>query len=301
MRRLMLVAIVVLAVFVAALFAVLIGAPIAPGIDLGAYAKPARGQTVVEAYQELEHLGGDLTVTRHYLTDWTDPRLGGFVAWSAENGNHPYISLHTQTGSTGITWAEVASGQQDDFLENFADSIQGLGAPVWFSFHHEPENDPDAGDSSDFRAAAQRVYEVMKPICSNCQIGVAFMRGTFGGAHGGIDSWLPDPQFMDFLGADLYDKGGTTQLSTLAATSLAKARSLDKPLVIGESGTVEGRRTSNYKATWFRNARTFLKANEDIMMYDYSHTTSQTYDYHVDTTPTALAAWREITADPYFA
>jgi hypothetical protein len=267
-------------------------------IDLGAYVQQEGSETQVQAYQRFEAAGGDIDITRHYLTDWADNFTWTFIRWSASNGNTPYISLHATT----VTWADVAAGTQDAFLTNMATEMQGLGVPLWFVFHHEPEND-DGGVgmlASDFKAATAHVYDVMDPICTNCTFGIVLLRGTYTGGNGGTAAWVPDTTKFDAIGSDLYSNSNTglIQLSVLANPSLTYARSIGKPYIIGESGCSQA---AAKKKTWLQNARTFLKANADIAMFDYSETNAQVGgDFRVEYQSGPLSAWQAMVLDPYF-
>lgn len=270
-------------------------------IDLGAYVQPQGSETNQQAFERFEACCGDLDLTRHYLAqadDWVTPVvLGGFIDWSISQGHHPYVSLHTNTSLTGVTWAQVAAGQYDAVLQDYATQFQASGVPFWFAFHHEPENDTDAGTAAEFKAASIHVYDVMKPLCPSCQIGTTLMRGTFTGAHGGYAAWLPDAAHLDFVGADIYANNGTSSLSSLTGPVLTVAQGLGKPLFIGESGCAG---TGSQKKVWLTAARTYLKAHTDIVGFDYSETVFGTFDYRVETTTAAKNAWKAITGDPYF-
>jgi hypothetical protein len=111
-----------------------------------------------------------------------------------------------------------------------------------------------------------------------------------------VAAWIPDPAHLDFVGSDLYTRDGSTQLSALASVSLTYARSIAKPYFIGESG-VGG--TATKKKTWLQNARTWLKANTDIVVFDYSETNAAA-DYRVEYQTGPLSAWKAMTGDPYF-
>jgi len=267
-------------------------------IDFGAYVQPQGSETAIEAFQRFEAAGGDLDVTRHYLWNWTSVPKSGLIVWSAEQGHTLKVAQNVNAAATGITWVEVAAGEQDAFLTEYATWLQGLGVPVWFEFENEPDNNPEAGTAAEYKAALIHVYDLMKPLCPNCQIGTSLMRNTFTGSHGGHLAWLPDNAHMDFVGADLYaNYGSTTPLSTLAGPSLTYARSIGKPYLIGEAG-IAG--TGRQKQTWLRAARTFLTNNTDIVAFVYSETVAQGGDFRVSTTTRALNAWRAITGDPYF-
>lgn len=271
-------------------------------IVLGAYVSSST-RSQQDAFEAFETRGGELYMTRHYLTNWQDDFTWGFIRWSAGDGNIPYVSLHCapERGGANPTWRSVADGNWDAFLTDMANELDGLGVPFYFAFHHEPENDanavPDEMLASDFKNAATHVYTLMSGIASDGIFGTVLLRNTFNGRNGGANAWLPAADHMDFVGSDLYSRDGATQLSALAAAPLAKARSLSKPFVIGEAGVGGGARA---KATWLRNARTYLKANADIDVFDYSETVALGSDYLVETNSTVLTAWRAITADTYF-
>jgi hypothetical protein len=98
-------------------------------------------------------------------------RISGHSRADFENNRLPIIT----TKSAGATWAQVAAGAEDAFIDArgaelklWQDAHRGLGkwgATFVWTFHHEPNNDSAAQGgtipiaAANWRAATQRIYE----------------------------------------------------------------------------------------------------------------------------------------------
>jgi Glycosyl hydrolase family 26 len=74
-----------------------------------------------------------------------------------------------------------------------------------------------------------------------------------------------------------------------------------KPLLVGETGTVEDLSDPKRKGNWFRDARTFIKSSmpgaRGLVYFDIAYTDG---DWRIATTQASLAGLRELVSDPYF-
>jgi hypothetical protein len=284
------------------------------GCFWGAYAEPRGTEDQKTATTNLERaIDRRLAVTRHYAK-WDDPLPSDFQRWSAARGGIPYVAWHAETTTDGpVAWSSIAGGQYDDWIAHEARSLRRWGHRVFFTFHHEPENDPDAGNASEFVAAYDRIRGIFRQHrVTNLTWIVTLMASTYRGGNGGPGAWMPSG--FRYCGVDGYnrypcfgDQWETFRTVFAPARHFAKAHR--KGLFIGEYGCPEQDCCGNAsgdpgaKATWFREAARTIKSWPEVKAAVYSHVYSDQYqcEYWVDTRPTSLAAFRRVGLKPYFS
>ena len=114
------------------------------------------------------------------------------------------------------TLAQVASGAADSDIQNNIDYLRSLApAPVWVSYHHEPENDfLTPGDQASYRAASRRFNLAVKAahLANVTVVGPIYMGGTARDRSRDWRVWNPDsdgsrwvsPSY-DLEASDMYD------------------------------------------------------------------------------------------------
>lgn len=286
---------------------------------LGAHALP-RGTEVTQIDSTLaleSELGRQLAIVRRY-SYWDNPPPDSAQLWAAQGGRIPYISWHAYSagGHNVIPWASIARGDYDAFILQVGQKLAAFGYPIYFSFHHEPENDPANGTPADFQAAFTRVRSVMDSAgATNLRWVCTLMASTFRGGHGGADAWLPSPSVYTFIGADGYNRfpivlrPAWKSFSAVLGASQQKAASLGKKLFVGEFGTVE-QTAGGYagdpqaKAVWFQDAASAVTSWGNVEALNYSHALATFFGsqmpYWVDTSPQSLASFKSVAFMPYF-
>jgi hypothetical protein len=284
---------------------------------LGAFARQQHGQTPQAAVRQLESLiGKKLAVTRHYQ-DWHSQLPGTFIDWSARGGRKPYVAWH----STPISWRRIASGGEDSKIRAQARSIRQAGYPMYFTFHHEPENDTALGSPADFVRAFTHVRKVFDSNgATNLTWVVVLMASTFEGGHGGPGPWLPADSTYEMLGVDGYnrfpclpnrDAHPWISFERLFGSAHAQAVTRGKRLFVGEWATVE-QTSCGYKAgdplaksVWIAGARATMKAWGDVGACVYTHAQADFMGFRerfwVDTSKPSLNAFRHLAADASFS
>ncbi|MGI8628130.1 MAG: hypothetical protein ACR2J5_16415 [Geodermatophilaceae bacterium] len=113
------------------------------------------------------------------------------------NGRLPWVSIK-EPGS----WARLASGADDDWLHSIDKALAAVPGPVWFTFHHEPNDD---GSPADFRAAYARLLSIVTaPNVAN--VPIIFAPNPLTGENYDWADWFgaPGELAFDFLGYDAY-------------------------------------------------------------------------------------------------
>ena len=290
-------------------------------VKWGIYPEPQGSQTVFDALLNVEDLlNRKCVIIRGYQGMDGDLMTGADRL--VQRGTIPYRSFHAWMGSAGenpIRWSAIANGKHDRWLKDQAGALADWGKPMYISFHHEPENDVDGfegtgeahcGTPAEFKAAYHHIRDIFTPARNLTWI-VALMHATYAGKRGGYEQFMPGTRF-DLLGVDGYNRGayfdGPDQwlrFGELYGPAIAAGRNLGKKLFIGESASVE---EGGDKAAWVRGALNTLKGWDDMVeavcwshLYD-AHTADGEVirTYRMDSSRSALAAFREIASDPYF-
>jgi hypothetical protein len=284
----------------------------------GAFADPVSGQTDAQAYLALESkIGRKFALTRQYVS-WDADLPGRVARWSASNGRIPYISFKAiHSNGNAVRWGAIASGSVDAYIKKQAERMRTWGHFAYVSFHHEPEDDPDCGSPSDFRAAYGRIRKIFAAHNVKVRWVCALMASTYDGGNGGYRQWLP-PTY-DMIGVDGYNRFPCEPKRTnhpwqsfksLFGSANAAAGAQNKPLFIAEIGCVE-QDACGYssgdplaKAKWFTAMGETLRSWPRARAAIYSNTTL-THDgfpmnYRVTSSTMSLNAYKKAGLQAYF-
>jgi len=285
----------------------------------GIHAEPnTRGGTLYTAITHAEQLAGRRFAVDRQYHRWDTPLPSSYEVWTRTHGRTPYVSWNSYWIHGGpVAWKGIADGLHNPWIVQQAQSIKRWGHHMYLTFNHEPENDASrCGSSAEYRAALSHIISVFRSQgVSNVTWLVTLMAPTFSGNNGGVHNWLPWVPY-DIVGVDGYNRWpcfsdhGHKSFYDLFAPAHSFATSARKPLAICEYGTIEAT-SCGYpgspasKATWFRNAAGWIQEWNNVAFAAYSHVEA-TYrgrwmDFYINSSPQALAAFRQIGLSPYFA
>jgi hypothetical protein len=282
----------------------------------GAFAEPGPGQTPMEAIAAMERLiGRKVDVTRHYMS-WDRDFPNAQIRQSGKTGHIPLISWEAQRrNGTYVKWADIANGRYDTLLKERARELKSWGHRAYFVFNHEPENDTNSGNASQFKAAYNHVRHVFDTVgARNLRWVCTLMRGTYSGSHGGAGAWVPSA--AQALGVDGYNRGhcnpdtGWQSFSSIFGPARNYAKNHNKKLLIQEWGCVEagacgGISGSATKAAWIKSAVATIKSWPQVEAVIYTHARAnfrgKTFSYRVDTSASSLTQYRAAGKLAYFS
>ncbi len=265
--------------------------------QFGASVQLLAGQSHQDAVLHLEDLAQRELSVVHSRFGWTGHLVSSYSEWVANRGQVPILSWFTRSSGVDITWASIAGGLHDDRIRQEALDVKAAGWPCYFCFHKEPENEPSLGNSTDWKAAHDRVYQIFQEVGTpNVTFVACFMAPTFKGSFGGINSWLP-PRY-DVLGVDGYNRnigGNWRSFAKILTPAHDTAVSLGRSLFVIEHGCVEG--APGAKGQWFGDETIVLQGWPEVVGVSYNHEAGHTgidsgKEYWVDTTVTALAGYQ---------
>ena len=276
----------------------------AAGATFGASVQPLGSQSTTDALLHLEDLANRPLATVHNRMPWQTSLVNKYSEFIAGRGQVPILSWFTR-GSTDVRWSAIASGAQDARIRLEAQRLKSAGWPAYFCFHKEPENEPWLGNSTEWRAAHERVWQIFQDVgVTNATFVACMMAPTFKGSFGGIRSWLPD--HYDVIGVDGYNrnlKGNWRTFERILTPAHEVATALQMPLFVIEHGCVEG--APDQKRQWFADADAVVRSWPEVVGISYNHESGNAgidhgMNYRVDTSASATAGFRAMGATQFF-
>jgi hypothetical protein len=302
----------------------------APGSLLSASPQPGHvwwgigGDRMLSVLPRLEReIGRPFAIVRTYIP-WDQHIPDALIVDAATHGTIPYVSWDlTRTRGPQLTFADVADGSQDPTIRKQARAIRDSGAPMFFTFAHEPEtaqgHDGEMlGSASEYVAAYERVHRIFQQLkVTNVHWVVTLNDRTYLGAYGGAHTWLPPPGDYTYLGVDgnltwpCERQPGNQSFEQLFGPAEQLSKQLRKPLFIGEAGVQEftacGNRhgTPQGKANWITAAAATAKTWPNLAAICWTYGSDRVHPdvtlvWNEDSSAQSLAAFRAAGLDLYF-
>jgi plastocyanin len=273
----------------------LFGAHVQPDAHTG----PDR-RSALESFETL--VGRTMAIERiYYLWDQRWPTADD--AWTRDAGRIAYISWNARrTDGTITPWADIASGAYDATIRARAADVTAYAGPVIFSFHHEPEE----GDPTEFIAAYRHIHDVFQTAgVTNVTYAWTMTASSF--RNGKAPAFYPGDDVVDVVAADGYNwyrcpsraNNPWRSFTNIFGAFHAFGQQHGKRMIIAEWGGHEDPAVPGRKATWIDQASTQLKLWPDIVGVVY-YDSDKGCDRWVDSSPSSLASFRAMGADPYF-
>ncbi len=301
------------------------GAAAAPGrrILLGTVggSPPSSDYARVAAFQA--QAGRPSATVRVYLA-WDSPFPDPLSAAVRAHGQLLVLSVKARTAAgLPVSYASIAAAGPGSpeyaQLLRWARQLKDYGAPVLFSFNHEPDvhKSDDMGTAADYVRAWRRVVTVFR------QAGVRNLEYVFiaTAPHWASTdarsaaSFYPGDDWVDDIAADGYNFFDCSRIALMPWTA---PRALFEPfrrfgvqhpskgLMIVEYGSVEDRADPGRKAGWYAELEQMLtepgwrQARAVAQWYDVVQDRSRC-NWRIDSSPATLAAFRAWGHDPVYA
>ncbi len=112
-------------------------------------------------------------------------------------------------------------------------------------------------------------------------------------------AYCPGNEYVDWIASDGYD------FQTIFAEWYTWASAMPKPLMVAEYGVLDDPAIPGRKAAWYDEMSTTLQTTMPLIQGVVAWSTTNTkqgivYNWNVDSSPSALAAWTVMGNDPYF-
>ena len=271
-------------------------------VQTGTHTGPDR-RSALTSFESL--VGRQMAIERVYY-QWDQAWPTADDAWTRDAGRIPYISWNAKrTDGTFVKWADIASGAYDAVILARAADLIAFGGPMIFTFNHEPENDAVAGTPADFIAAFRHIRSIFETAgVANVTYAWTMMAWSF--RVGTADQFYPGADVVDVIAADGYNwytcpnhDDPWRSFTEVFGPFHAFGQQHGKPMVIAEWGGREDPAVPGRKATWFDEASTQLKQWPDIAGVIYFDADKGCSRW-VDSSPSSLASFQAMGADPYF-
>jgi hypothetical protein len=216
-----------------------------------------------------KELGSPLSLNRSYFTPDHNEVAQLVTRCREDLASHrlPHVSMKPRG-----TWAEIADGDQDRWLASMLRPLAEQAAPVFFTLHHEPEDDsgPPGMAPSDFVAMQRRLIDLASNVAPQVTVVPILQHWTFDPVRDDIDpaAWVV-PEAAVF-GVDIYNMWAHTngrEWRTFASLTEEVLRwSGDTPLAIGEYGCREDPDHPGLASDWLRDAAAYARRHNVVSM-----------------------------------
>jgi hypothetical protein len=272
----------------------------AGGALFGAYVQPAGGwsfpfirSTVGRLEQEI---GRKLDIDQHFYP-WNASFPTEAERWDLLNGRIPMITWD------GTSSSVINTGQVDSLIRQRARAVAALRSPVflrWFAEMDSAFKAPRVGTPAAYVAAWRHVHDTFVNEGATNALWV-WSPDAIAVERGKAQAFYPGDEYVDWVGADGYNwsdaRPGTDWTSLKSVFEpVVLAYGGHKPIMIAETGCLED---GGDKAKWLENAVGYLQDTPAIRAFVYFDATKK-YDWRVNSSPAALAAFRVMARHPYF-
>lgn len=244
------------------------------------------------------------------------PYAGGREAWVVDRGAIPVINW-----THGWTIDAVNAGTADACLRAVARRAAAFGHRHLLRIYWEFNGGwfRWSGSGQPFIDAWQRTVRIFKEEGAT---NVGFVWSPDGGYRDKAFESYPGDEWVDWAGVSLYnmnkegawcspyDSGPWCEAAHVLShdpvnyPTIYDVYSERKPFILGENGSVEDPLSPGRKAQWFRNAREQIKTCcpnlRAISYFDVDLTATEGFNWRLDTSSSALEAFRELALDPFF-
>jgi beta-mannanase len=276
-----------------------------------------------KALRDWEKLSGRTSTIFHTYHKGDEPfPTKSEIAMTRETAN-PRVLLTNWKIAYGSNWAKVAKGEQDKRIDAFAARAKAYGQKFFLALNHEPENDvvakPGSGwEAKDFAAMYRHtILRLRAKGVTNVINVVAYMGNEKWMAQSWWKDLYPGDDVVDWMGLDsyvsaekgYYHYGKFADLLDRAAKGgpgfyeWATTKHASKPIMVAEWGAYHRVGHVADKAPVFAGVRAELAKRpgiKAIVYFDTKKDDEGDRDISINSTATALAAFKKLAADPIF-
>jgi hypothetical protein len=289
----------------------------------GAYPMPRNGQSDLGAVTALESsIGRGLGAVRVFDL-WNTPFPDSTSRAHRDAGRTVLLSVKPKrSNGTLVSWRSIADAAPGSTvygeITGWADKVASFGAPMYFTFHHEPEaaSNTKHGTATDFKDAWRKVVSVFRERgVTNATFNWIMTDYSFWVQDRRTASlWYPGDAYVDALGADAYNwydcRAGVVNSWKSLQQIIEPFRQFgqahpDKELLLPEFGSYEDPANPGRKAQWFRDAAALFATPgwEQFTGILYFNAVTDTFPncrWFTDTSSSSHAAFSELANDPLY-
>lgn len=247
----------------------------------------------------------------HWYVAWPTPFPKTEADQVAANGSLPLITWEPWLNGEPATLEAIAAGSYESYVRSFFQSAKEWGGPLFLRFGHEMNgnwypwdgaHNGGAAGPEKFKAAWRYIYRLKKELGAE-NVTLVFCLNNLSqpvASWNSIGAYYPGDEYVDWLGFDGYNWGGSEWCSFDAVFSSAYAELTalsGKPLMIGEFACAE---TGGDKAAWTSDAFAKIKSAYPRVKLANWFNINKERDWRVESSPNAAAAVKNSLQDAYF-
>jgi hypothetical protein len=291
------------------------------GVLWGAYAQAVGSQQALGAFRHLERVSGSRFSVVHYYHQGTELFP---TPWEIQLSRHHRHLLLNWKPEAGHSWAEVADGAADGYLDSEASYLRAhYRKPFFLVIHHEPENEIDQTPGSGFTAADYRAMfrHVERRLEAGGVHNAIYVMNYMGAQTYAERSWYadlwPGRHFVDWIAFDPYDAPGLNPQSGgfkkmvnrhwgtgvwRGSYRWAHRHFPSKPVMLGEWGAAEKAGNAAWKAGFFKTVVHDLRTMPRLKLLAYFSSPTPTVggDVRPNTSSRSARAWRALAGRSIF-
>jgi beta-mannanase len=255
-------------------------------------------------------IGRKLNIDHRYYS-FSDNFPYSFETWDLQNGRIPMISWD----ATGVTLDAINAGKYDTYFRDRATALKNLGHPVflrpmyemngdWMDWDGYHNNTPGTTDGpAKYVQAWRRMHDIFMTVGAT-NVGWVWAPNS---ESVPADTWndfrnyYPGDGYVDWVGVDGYNWGTSQTWSSWQSfasifSNVYNAYAAIKPIMIAETSSCEA---GGSKANWISDAAAAIKSMPAIHAIVWFNENMEC-DWRVNTSQSALDAFKAIGADAYF-
>jgi hypothetical protein len=291
------------------------------GVLWGAYAQAVGNQQALDAFRHLQRVTGSRFSIVHYYHQGTELFPSPWEIQLSQHHRHLLINWKPEAGHT---WAEVAKGAADGYLDSEASYLlQNYRKRFFLVIHHEPENEvintPGSGmTAADYRAMFRHVESRLRADgVDNAVYVMNYMGAQTYAERAWYDQLWPGRRFVDWIAFDPYDAPGLDPQSGgfkkmvnrhwgagvwRGSYRWAHQHFPSKPVMLAEWGAAEKAGSPGWKSAFFTSVVPDLRAMPRLKLLAYFSSPTPTVggDVRPNTSAGSTTAWRRLAGRPIF-
>ena len=247
-----------------------------------------------------------------------DPWPTAYERWSVQTGHRLHINwIAKREDDSVVRWADIANGKYNAYIDAKARAVKNFGAPLYLTFHAEPEYHGAAGafgTAADYRAAYRRIVDRFRAQgVTNVRWVPVLMAWSFSRPSGNPGAFWPGDAYVDAVGVDGYNWFGCTggraswnSFESIFQRAYDWVAARRRPMMVVEWGTVEDPDDPLRKAQWFTDAAEWIQDHPNIKAVEYFHardinpSKNRDCDWTIDSSVLSQVAFANLATDPYF-
>lgn len=190
---------------------------------------------------------------------------------------------YASSDRAAVSWRNIAAGQYDANLRAQAAGIAAIGAPVFVTFGHEPDQPAKSalGTPDDFIAAWRHVHDIFAQQGAGNVVWVWVVTGWPPAFARALQMW-PGNDYVDWISWEAYNFSGCqsgridpSQWQSFSQVALqfyewlmshgpGAGVDVGKPMMFSEAGTVVNPDDDQAAADWYASIPAFLEAHPQI-------------------------------------